>query len=325
MQGVFIMIPAKKNFILLITQQHPKFKRNIEYSTIIMPTDLSKQNISYNINDTLFGNGFLNADFSSYQNFKKSSLYRVFYQFTEDEFNSARSMLANLGNNITLDYLNWFKEFGNINFSLSTKYADISKQSENVVFDYSLGILPKEITTLPEEKQHSMREIYDMVSSEKYSLKEYEFYCSDLKELLCAELHFYLTNGYKFKICKHCGRLFPTKDDSFNYCNRNSPIEKYSHLKCVDAQQRIRKNSGANHPLKKRFNVLSSTLDRLINVQGEYDKQTKKDFLRTAKIIRETKTEEEYSQWLFEQELKYKTRTKKAYQNNKNEEDANNG
>ena len=33
----------------------------------------------------------------------------------------------------------------------------------------------------------------------------------------------------------------------------------------------------------------------------------------TAKYIRETKTDDEYSEWLFEQEKKYKTRTKKAY------------
>ena len=74
----------------------------------------------------------------------------------------------------------------------------------------------------------------------------------------------------------------------------------------------MRKNSGVNHPLKKRFNVLSSTLDRLIDQKG-LPIEEKRIFLETAKIIRKTKTDEEYSQWLFEQEKKYKTRTKKAY------------
>ena len=106
--------------------------------------------------------------------------------------------------------------------------------------------------------------------------------------------------------------MFPTKNGNIDYCDRNSQLERFSHLKCVEAQQRLRKNSGVNHPLKKRFNVLSSTLDRLIDQKG-LPIEEKRIFLETAKIIRKTKTDEEYSQWLFEQEKKYKTRTKKAY------------
>ena len=133
-----------------------------------------------------------------------------------------------------------------------------------------------------------------------------------ITQVLCSALYYYALNDYKIKKCAHCGKWFATKNGNIDYCNRNSPIEKYSHLKCVEAQQRLRKNSGVNHPLKKRFNVLSSTLDRLIDQKG-LPIEEKRNFLETAKIIRKTKTDEEYSQWLFEQEKKYKTRTKKAY------------
>lgn len=304
--------PTKKNYVLAITQQHPKLNRP-EYTICIMPSALDSQRISYDISDSLFGNGFLNADFSSYENFKKSSLFRVFHQFTEKEFESAQTMLNNLGEKLSLDYLQWFFEFENISFITEIGYAQMKQDANDLYYDYSMGLVWKIARgEIPQEKYPNLLDVYDKVRSDKFALKCYSYYCHNLNELICAELYFYLSEGYKFKKCKHCGRLFPTKNTNIDYCGRNSPIEKYSHLKCVEAQQRIRKNSGVNHPLKKRFNVLSSTIDRLV-VQKGLPIEEKRIFLDTAKSIRETKTDEEYSEWLFEQEKKYKTRTKKAY------------
>ncbi len=144
----------------------------------------------------------------------------------------------------------------------------------------------------------------------------------NITQVLCSALYYYALNDYKIKKCIHCKKWFATKNGKIDYCSRKSPIEKYSHLKCVDAQQRIRKNSGTNHPLIKRKNVLLSTLDRLINEKGLPESE-KKMFCETEKIIRKTKTDEEYSKWLFEQEIKYKSRTRKAYTEKK--DGANNG
>ena len=135
-----------------------------------------------------------------------------------------------------------------------------------------------------------------------------------ITQVLCSALYYYALNDYRIKKCSHCGKWFATKNGKVNYCDRNSPIEKYSHLKCVEAQQRIRKNNGVNHPLKKRFNVLCSTLDRLIDQKG-MPPEEKQYFLEAAKTMRDSKTDDEYSEWLFEQEKKYKTRTRKAYFN----------
>ena len=304
------MFQTRKKFYLNVLQLHPKRKSKKEYSMSI--GEIGKDNISFDIKDNLFGNGFLNADFSSYDEFKKSSLYNVFYPFTEKDFNSAQTMLANLGGEITLDYLKWFFEFENISFVSSVGYAriDKNKDSDCVYYDYNLGILADLIKS-GEEENVSLKSIYDEVASTKFALKSYQFKCHNLNELICAEIYFYLSEGFKFKVCKHCGRLFPTRNGNIDYCDRNSPLERYSHLKCVEAQQRLRKNSGVNHPLKKRFNVLSSTLDRLIDQKG-LPIEEKRIFLETAKIIRKTKTDEEYSKWLFEQELKYKPSAKKA-------------
>ena len=304
------MFQTEKNYYLTVIQQHPKRKSKKEYS--ISVGEIGKD-VSFDIKDNLFGNCFLNADFSSYDEFKKSSLYNAFYPFSEEDFNSAQTMLANLGDDLSLDYLKWFFEFENISFVSSVGYARIDQNRDdgNIYYNYNLGII-EDLIKSGEDENVSLKSIYDEVASTKFTLKSYQFQCHNLNELLCAELYFYLSEDFKFKVCKHCGRLFPTKNGNIDYCDRNSPLERYSHLKCVEAQQRLRKNSGVNHPLKKRFNVLSSTLDRLIDHKG-LPIEEKRIFLETAKIIRKTKTDEEYSQWLFEQEKKYKTRTKKAY------------
>lgn len=305
---------TQKNYILTIMQLHPKRNRKEEYSAYIMPTALNKQRVSFDIKDDLFGNGFLNADYSSYAEFKKSSLFRVFHQFSEEEFNSAKTMLNNLGENLSLDYLEWFFDFQNISFTSDVRYAQLNQKTDEVIYDNSFGIIEQIATgKISEEEYPSLNDIYNKVHSDKFSLKCYSYHCHNLEELICAELYFYLSNGYTFKHCKHCGKLFPVKNRNIDYCGRNSNIEKYSHLPCVEAQQRLRKNSGAKHPLRKRYNVLTSTLDRLINqVSSPVTEKDKKEFLETAKKIRQTKTDEEYSQWIYEQELKYKTRTKKA-------------
>ena len=123
------MFQTRKKFYLNVLQLHPKRKSKKEYSMSI--GEIGKDNISFDIKDNLFGNGFLNADFSSYDEFKKSSLYNVFYPFTEKDFNSAQTMLANLGGEITLDYLKWFFEFENISFVSSVGYARIDKNKDS--------------------------------------------------------------------------------------------------------------------------------------------------------------------------------------------------
>ena len=41
--------------------------------------------------------------------------------FSEEDFNSAQTMLANLGDDLSLDYLEWFFEFENISFIVWSK------------------------------------------------------------------------------------------------------------------------------------------------------------------------------------------------------------
>lgn len=218
-----------------------------------------------------------------------------------------------------------------INFKLwgmSEGYSALSSMYDFLQYNDGVKLSLKDVEELRLEYQFESYQCYNIDNDDNFiSLNKKSYIFKNLKtitQVLCAVLYYYALNDYRLRKCALCGKWFATKTLKERYCKRKSTIEKYSHLTCVEAKQRIRKNNGVNNPLKKRFNVLSSTLDRLINERG-LDKQVKKDFLHTAKEIREKNTEEEYAQWLFEQELKYKTRTQKAYQNNKNKEGANNG
>ncbi len=219
----------------------------------------------------------------------------------------------------------------NINFSLwgmREGYSALSNMYDFLLYGDGITLSFKDVEDLRLKYKFESHQCYIVDNDDTFIAQNKSSYIfnnlNTITQVLCAVLYYYALNDYKLRKCALCGKWFATPTLKEHYCKRKSNIEKYSHITCVEAKQRMRKNSGVDNPLKKRFNVLSSTLDRLINVQGKYDKQTKDDFLHDAKIFRETKTEEEYEQWIFEQEKKYKTRTKKAYSNTE-KDGANNG
>ncbi len=63
-------------------------------------------------------------------------------------------------------------------------------------------------------------------------------------EIIYGFLYYYAFNGLKLVKCEHCGRWFATDSLKNKYCTRNSPIERYSHLKCEQAVQNIRQQCG---------------------------------------------------------------------------------
>ena len=207
-----------------------------------------------------------------------------------------------------------------INFQLwgmAEGYSALSNMYDFLQYDDGIKLRFRDVEELRLKYQFESHQCYNVNNDDDFiSLNKKSYIFKNLKtitQVLCAVLYYYALNDYRLRKCALCGKWFATQTLKERYCKRNSNIEKYSHLPCVEAQQRLRKNSGAKHPLRKRYNVLTSTLDRLINqVSSPVTEEDKKEFLETAKKIRQTKTDEEYSQWIYEQELKYKTRTKKA-------------
>ena len=75
-----------------------------------------------------------------------------------------------------------------------------------------------------------------------------------MKDVVYAIMHYLLLQGYKFRQCNHCEKLFATKTYKEKYCPRNSPITGYTHLQCGIAVDHILKK------IRKRKNY---TLDYL--------------------------------------------------------------
>ena len=70
--------------------------------------------------------------------------------------------------------------------------------------------------------------------------KGYSFIVNNIDDVLMALLYFYAKNNLKLVKCVHCGRWFATSSLKNEYCDRRSPIEKYSHLSCYEAVQNMR-------------------------------------------------------------------------------------
>ena len=264
-----------------------------------------------------FGTKFIDTIYSGYEEFMKSPYKSFDFQRNDFIFASMRmNTILVYDKNLTFDLFNFLtntstgRNFENVP---DTNYLDKEFDfliDKNVYSQYAgLGGYDKNhkwVDVTPFE----VVEHINKLKKEGFAKKCVSYKCQTLDEIFFCMLHYYLTNGYTVNTCSLCQRQFITNIPRKKYCDRNSNIPRYSHLLCVNAQQRIRKNNSANHPLKKRYNVLLSTFDRLID-QKNLDENIKKEFIKEAKIQRTTNTDEEYSQWLASQELLYKKRQQK--------------
>lgn len=59
------------------------------------------------------------------------------------------------------------------------------------------------------------------------------------QDIIFAIMHYLISFDYKFQKCRHCGKYFATQNLKNKYCERYSPIKRYSHLQCFSAQHSI--------------------------------------------------------------------------------------
>lgn len=67
-----------------------------------------------------------------------------------------------------------------------------------------------------------------------------EYTCDNLQQVVFSILHFLILSGYKFTNCKHCGKMFATKNLKVVFCKRFSTFEGYEGKPCGDAVKDIR-------------------------------------------------------------------------------------
>lgn len=85
--------------------------------------------------------------------------------------------------------------------------------------------------------------------------------CGNIQSVILCVLRFFLANGYKKAKCRHCGRLYVTKNLHIKYCNRYSTYSGYERYVCKDAVKHI------NDSLEKRRKMV---YERLRSKASEY-------------------------------------------------------
>lgn len=182
-----------------------------------------------------------------------------------------------------------------VRFDVTTIIGDIMADS-NGFFDFVKATVDK-----PERYAFTQQQLRDYFAAGNFSVQRIEqlmgkfnasfgetgengytvYICSNIQQVVFSVLHFLIINGYKFSNCKHCGRLYATKNLKTVYCNRFSPFPGYERYSCRDAVKRI------NDSLNKRCRAIDSALrQREKQLATSEDDDGKLHIDRTHKIYK---------------------------------------
>ena len=73
----------------------------------------------------------------------------------------------------------------------------------------------------------------------EYNFNGIQYRCNNREDLIFCIFHYLVINKYKFNVCKHCEKLFATKNLKQEYCPRNSEYNNFTHLNCEQAVRNI--------------------------------------------------------------------------------------
>ena len=103
---------------------------------------------------------------------------------------------------------------------------------------------------------------------------------SSFKDIFYGLLYFYASNKLHLVRCEHCKRWFATESLKNKYCDRNSTVIGYTHLKCMQAVKNL--NQNARRIKKRIYNYLTnyahsdSSIDNFLNQCANYTNSAEK-------------------------------------------------
>lgn len=107
------------------------------------------------------------------------------------------------------------------------------------------------------------------------------FECDGFNAVILCALWYLLAHKYRLQECKHCGKLYLTKDRNSKFCSRKSPMPRYKMYSCADAVHQLKDTLAKE--AKKIYNAKYSSglhyeeLQEFINGVNKY-----KDIIRDA-------------------------------------------
>lgn len=160
----------------------------------------------------------------------------------------------------------------------------------DIKFNYSISFLDKKKSLKP--LQYSYCKIEDIINKDiKRTEHTYIYNCFTLTDVLFSILHYLIYNDYNhIGHCNHCDKLYFYNNQKILYCDRNSPYEGYTNLKCEQAVRNIKQHFSRIHKrIYDRLYYYEGGLDEYLDEYYKY-----KDEIDKCSSIKNLKEMEKY-------------------------------
>lgn len=125
----------------------------------------------------------------------------------------------------------------------------------------------------------------------------YVYNCETENDVALAELHYYITHGYKLTYCKLCGKPFFTPNLKNKFCLRKGFDSKQPELTCNKIRALQRNAKCASPLIKKKRKCIRETLAR-IGADVDYGNEKLRRFMKEDEKYKNYNSPSEYEQWI---------------------------
>lgn len=142
----------------------------------------------------------------------------------------------------------------------------------------------------------------------------YVYNCYSDEDIALAELHYYISHGYKLTYCEMCKKPFFTLNLKNKFCRRKGENPQYPKYSCNHAQSLIRNKKSANNYIRR---LRKSIINNLSNKSLHHEQNLKERevFLKEDGIFQDRlkncseedylHLKQEYDNWIEAQYKKY--------------------
>lgn len=127
---------------------------------------------------------------------------------------------------------------------------------------------------------YSTFSIADVLSNKREIYHDFLYYCFSPADIIFSLLHFQALTQMKYGKCRHCKRIYATRDLRNEYCRRNSQYPHFEKYTCYEAKKEIlRELTNTRHKIHNNLltNDLKDRADIFKNESSEVINKAKKE------------------------------------------------